>query len=87
MSGAMEMPRYRCHKEVHALKIASAARVTPGADIELTFEDAGFGSMIVDAALGSRYFPAPGDYLVTYADGYMAFSPGKAFEDGYVRIE
>lgn len=81
-----EMPRYRCHKEVRALKIASAARVTADADIELTFEDAGYGAMTVDAALGGRYFPVPGDYLVTYGDGYMAFSPGNTFEEGYTRI-
>ncbi len=28
---------------------------------------------------------SPGDYLVEYeGDGYRAFSPGKAFEDGYL---
>jgi hypothetical protein len=35
----------------------------------------------------ARSLPVPGDYLVTYDDGYQSISPGKAFEEGYSEIE
>ena len=31
----------------------------------------------------ARGTPDPGDYLVRYEDGYLSWSPKKAFEDGY----
>jgi hypothetical protein len=34
----------------------------------------------------AKHNPQVGGYLVIYADGYMSFSPAKAFEDGYVAI-
>lgn len=83
-----KMPRYRSHKEVGALKIASAARVNGNAedDVQLTFDDKGYAPIIVEAASVHRYFPAPGDYLVVYRDGYRSISPRSEFEDGYTRI-
>jgi hypothetical protein len=85
----VEMPRYRCHKEVHALKIAD---ITPnpnprGLDFPLTlhFEEKRFAPIKIDREL-SRKHPQIGGYYVVYADGYASFSPAKAFEDGYTRI-
>jgi len=75
--------RYRSHKEVDAYKIATVQEATSGG-IALTFEDA--EPKEVDAKLGVRYMPVPGDYLVVYNDGYESFSPGKAFEEGYTLL-
>jgi hypothetical protein len=78
---AREMPRYVCHKEVWALKIAAVE----GA--RLVFSDAGYAPLLVDPKLFARYKPVPGDYYVQYKDGYKSISPAKAFEEGYTRIE
>ncbi|HLG97188.1 MAG TPA: hypothetical protein VKX49_12825 [Bryobacteraceae bacterium] len=34
-----------------------------------------------------KHQPQPGGYFVVYEDGYESFSPAKAFEEGYTRIE
>ncbi len=83
--GASEMPRYRCHKEVHALKIAFAAW-QPDGTAKVTFYGPGYAPIILAAEVVSRLFPQAGDYLVVYRDGYRSISPGKEFEDGYTRI-
>lgn len=90
-----EMPRYRCHKEVRALKIirygaergsAGAAHVPGGEFIWFMFEDRSERSIKQDDPIIARYKPTVGDYLVVYADGYESFSPGAAFEEGYTRL-
>lgn len=80
-----EMPRYRCHKEVRALKI-DRAFANPDGTVSLLIADAGFAPVNVERSVVHRYFPQPGDYLVQYDDGYRSISPRKAFEDGYTRI-
>ncbi len=35
----------------------------------------------------SKHSPQTGGYYVRYEDGYESFSPAKAFEDGYTRID
>lgn len=76
-----EMPRYKCHKEVWALKIASVEgfRITPA--------DEGYAPFDVEPPVFARYTPVPGDYYVVYSDGYAAISPAKAFEEGYSPID
>ncbi len=77
-----EMPRYQCHKVVHALKIESidthSGRLVPA--------DSGFAAFEVERGMFSRYVPTAGDYFVVYDDGYQSFSPAKAFEAGYTRL-
>lgn len=80
-----EMPRYKCHKEVHALKIRHLV-VRPDGGAEMTPDDDGYGSVILDAAFVKKHDPKPGGYYVVYADGYKSWSPGGAFESGYTRI-
>ena len=75
-----EMPRYQCHKKVHALKIADVTGCT------ITPADEGYAPFEVDPAMYSRYTPVTGDYYVVYDDGYKSFSPAKAFEEGYTRL-
>lgn len=82
-----EMPRYRCHKVVRALRIDQSIKILPDGAAVLSIADGGFEPVRVDAKIMSRRWPMPGDYLVTYEDGYQSISPAKAFEAGYTRID
>lgn len=87
-----EMPRYKCHKEVHALKIASVddGRGTEGGHCYLHPElpPAGEGYAVIEVSQDymNKHEPKAGGYYAVYKDGYTSFSPAKAFEDGYTRI-
>jgi hypothetical protein len=87
---AAEMPRYRSHKDVWALKIAAIefrpvnAHHDGGATI--TPADTGFAPFPVDQAYVDKHSPKVGGYYVVYKDGYQSFSPAQAFEEGYARI-
>lgn len=75
------MQKYKCHKEVQALKIKSIdldGMVTPEDDCQDMF--------VVEADIIAKYNPQPGWYYVVYEDGYTAFSPAEAFENGYTAI-
>lgn len=85
----MQLAKYRSHKTVYAGEIVG---IPPSVDLP-----AGARAILVENAEGthievicaremfSRFVPSIGDYLVVYEDGYMSFSPAKAFEDGYAR--
>lgn len=88
MSGSREMPRYQCHKKVWALKIKSVTTERRlNGDWFLSFEEQGFADIRKDAEWADKHKPQPGGYYVVYADGYASYSPAKAFEEGYTRIE
>jgi hypothetical protein len=91
-----EMPKYRCHKEVWALKIekvepscgnrpAGPNECTDGGFI-ITPADDGYAPFKVDREYGLKHRPEAGGYYVVYKDGYKSFSPAEAFEDGYSAI-
>lgn len=84
---AAEMPRYKCHKHVHALKILAVSRLKDDADgkerIRLHFVENGYAPLIVSEEFATRHKPANGMYYVVYEDGYASVSPGEAFEKGY----
>jgi hypothetical protein len=80
----MEMPKYKCHKEVHALKIKHVDHMEHGAMI--TPEEAGFAKIEVSEAYVKAHHPKEGGYYVVYKGGYESFSPADAFEGGYDRI-
>lgn len=77
----IQLPRYKCHKEVAALQID----YVDGAD--LVFKDTRYAPMYVGPAWIDKFNPQPGGYLVVYADGYRSYSPAKAFEEGYTLVE
>lgn len=79
-----EMPRYKCHKEVHAFKIKGIVPDPVGYRIEP--EEAGYAPVLVDTGYVRKHNPHIGGYYVVYDDGYRSFSPAKAFEEGYTRI-
>lgn len=87
MSEAMrEMPRYECHKQVWALKIKEV-QDNKATNPAIAFEDEGYAPISVDWDWYYKHKPLPGGYYVVYADGYKSYSPAKAFEDGYTRID
>jgi len=77
-----ELPRYTCHKEVHALKIASISFAYCGEAL-ITPAEEGYSPFGVSKAYVEKHRPEAGGYYVVYADGYQSFSPAKAFEQGY----
>jgi hypothetical protein len=96
-STGIAMPRYKCHKEVAALKIKEVfghgAKVPHpnGGEFErsgvwIVPEDSRYAPFDEEWSY-SRHNPKPGGYYVVYADGYKSFSPGKAFEEGYTAIQ
>lgn len=85
MSITRPVPRYRCHKEVSALKIAHVIPNPRG--VELHFVDERFAPHQVDASWAAKHKPAPLGYWVCYDDGYQSYSPAAAFEAGYTPIQ
>lgn len=98
---SMEMPKYRCHKEVWALKIKHVvcdSHPDPEVSIEefskteafsggsFVFEDDGYAMRTFTPEWYRKHKPVSGGYLVIYKDGYESFSPAEAFEEGYTRI-
>lgn len=82
---AAQMPKYRSHKEVWALKIKSVLPDEWG--VGLSFEESGFAvRAFTNDQLSNRPKPEPGMYMVQYGDGYISFSPAEAFESGYTLV-
>jgi hypothetical protein len=77
-------PIFQCHKRVRALKIHAVTSNALGA--YLIFES-GNTPMQMDFDWQAKHRPQDGGYLVVYDDGYASFSPAKAFEEGYTRLE
>ena len=85
MSASAEMPVYRSHKEVWALKIKSFEFETR----TITPEDQGYGPFSVDQQWVDRNAMKQeviGGYYVVYEDDYKSWSPAKAFEEGYTQV-
>ena len=82
-----EMPRYLCHKKVWALKIA-AVEIHRDKSATIAPTDEGFAVFKTDAGWADRFKGNEDDrgYYVVYDDGYKSWSPAKAFEEGYTKI-
>lgn len=83
---AKEMPRYRCHKEVMALKIKKVVLNILDGSYSLEFEEEGYDPIVVNHMFMLKHAPKAGGYYVIYADGYASWSPAEAFEAGYTRL-
>ncbi len=79
-----EMPRYRSHKTVWALKVREIKADEDGALI--TPEEKGYAPFKVDPDYVRKHDPKIGGYFVVYEDGYQSWSPAEAFDSGYTRI-
>ena len=87
-AGQTPMPRYESHKRVWALKIEKVHADEHGQGVALVFENKSFGLRAFTAdQLKNRPEPKAGMYMVQYEDGYISFSPGKAFEEGYTLVD
>ena len=85
---AMELPRYKSHKEVWALKIKQVRPDHFGADggATLFFEADFYAPLDVDGRYMDKHRPQEGGYFVQYKDGYQSFWPAEAFEDGFTPL-
>lgn len=83
----IELPRYKSHKIVHALKIHNIdLDLATGAAV-ITPAEQGYGPFPVDAEYMGKHKPRIGGYYVVYDDGYKSWSPSDAFEKGYVKVD
>jgi hypothetical protein len=85
-----QMPQYRCHKKVWALKIGELREPVAGDPIEmhsvLVPADALYAAFGLTGEYMAKHKPQAGGYWVQYEDGYESYSPAKAFEEGYALI-
>lgn len=93
MSVEMEMPKYKCHKVVHALQIGlmmmcdQDGRHTDDANyVQITPIDERYAPFNVSREFFLKHDPSPNGYIVYYAGGYVSYSPQKEFEEGYTLI-
>ena len=77
---SMELPKYKCHKQVWALKIAKIDGNL------ITAVNSEYAPLFVSDEYLAKHKPFVGGYYVVYADGYKSFSPADVFEDGYSLI-
>ena len=79
-----QMPRYKCHKEVWALKLTRALLSTDGSYI--VYPESGFAPLQTTPKYPFKGTDADPGYYVRYQDGYESWSPTKAFEEGYTLL-
>lgn len=85
---AIEMPKYKCHKEVWALKI-SAIEFEEDGRAKVAFTDSAYAPVLSPQGYRERFKGSEEDlgYYVVYEGGYVSWSPTEAFESGYSLIE
>lgn len=88
MSAAATMPRWKCHKVVHALKLAAVEIKGPDKAVLVPAERNMWGPVLAPPGWLMRFRAQDNDpgYFVSYDDGHTSWSPTKAFEEGYTRI-
>jgi hypothetical protein len=86
----VEIPEYKCHKKVRALKIKSVQpryerndTSKPCFEVRLGIEDPRFAPITLPGAYYEKHKPEAGGYYVAYEDGYQSYSPAEPFESGY----
>ena len=92
MNVSTPMPKYKCHKEVWALKIkklegTGTQEQESDGSLLMTPEEDRFSAIVLPSSYVQKHRPHVGGYYVVYEDGYKSFSPAKAFESGYTAIE
>lgn len=84
---AVALPRYRCHKEVEALKIRNiTVQDTDNGTVAILTPEGDYPAFEVSWEFINKHKPEAGMYYVRYTDGYESASPSAAFEGGYSRI-
>lgn len=81
-----ELPKYKSHKIVEAVKITRIDQHPNGSAV-LFPEDPAYDAIEVPPEYMTRV-PLTGEgYFVRYEDGYESWSPAEAFESGYAKLE
>jgi hypothetical protein len=88
MNAEVEMPRWQCHKIVHALQVETILLdAVDGLERHrVTFVDKRYAPLMITEDMFQKHKPGVGWYFVVYPDGYMSFSPAQSFEAGYTLI-
>lgn len=81
---SQELPKYKSHKTVWALKIKDLTEISSDGYVMITPEEEGYNPIVVDKEYMDKHKPSVGGYYVLYEEGYESFSPAKAFERGYL---
>ena len=84
--GLKDLPTFKCHKEVRAIKIHRILEKQDGSALLIPDKD-GFDAISVDENYMKKHEPKSGGYFVMYKGGYKSYSPAKDFEDGYILID
>jgi hypothetical protein len=84
----MELPKYKSHKIVRALSI-EAIEVHQDKSATIAPSLTAYAPFKTQPGWADRFKGDENDkgYYVVYDDGYASWSPTKAFEDGYSRVE
>jgi hypothetical protein len=82
----MQLPRWRCHKEVDGFQIAGIEAGHEPGKFKLISYDSKELYVFVDQEYMNRTNAKAGGFYVRYLDGYESFSPHQPFVDGYTRI-
>jgi len=85
MSEQAELPRYKCNKEVRALKIEEIV-LNHNSSLDFFFGEDFQPINVESENLENKPVPEVGMYYVVYKGGYFSFSPADTFEEGYERI-
>jgi hypothetical protein len=80
-----ELPKYKCHKVVQAVKI-NEVEFHPDAGIIIFPDHPQIAPFQLSTEYNRKHMPKKGGYFVVYEDGYQSYSPGEAFEKGYALI-
>ena len=86
-----ELPRYRSHKTVHALKLATVEEAVAEGHTTFVPEDERYAPMTFsnDEEVVKRcraLLQGDPGYYVVYPDGFRSWSPTEAFETGYSEL-
>ena len=86
-----QMPKYKCHKEVWALRIASVEVIDNPCEADdqtgvITPAEDGYAPFPVSKEYMVKHVPQADGYYVVYEDGYKSYSPPEPFESGYTRL-
>lgn len=83
------LPLYQCHKKVNAVKIAAIEFKQDGSASIAPVGGKSRADTIYTAPDYRDKFKGSEDdrgYYVVYGDGYVSWSPTKAFEEGYTKL-
>lgn len=87
MDTQRELPKYQCHKQVWALRIAGVEIKQDGSAV-IAPKEPGYAPFTTKSGWGERFKGSeddPGVYVL-YEGGYESWSPTAAFDDGYSAI-